>query len=98
MLCLQPQKRQVAFLSNLFKSLYSTFILWKNYPFNRGLRQNFLVYRHTEAETPDPSYHVHFDIHLYEVKEHLQKYLLSRKSLEDFVRQHMWREIENLPA
>ena len=23
--------------------------------------------RHTEAETSDPSYHVHFDIHLYEV-------------------------------
>ena len=44
------------------------------------------------------SYRIHFDIHLNDMKERLLEYLVSRKSLEDFVRQYMWKEIENLPA
>ena len=47
----------------------------------------------------DPSsYHIHFDIHLNDAKERLLEYLESRKPLEDFVRQFVWREIEKLPT
>ena len=51
------------------------------------------------AGTFDPSsYHIHFDIHLNNAKERLLEYLVSRKSLEDFVRHFIWKEIEKLPA
>ena len=51
------------------------------------------------SRTLDPlSYHVSFDLQLNEASQRLLEYLISRKSLEDFVKQFVWKEIENLAS
>ena len=51
------------------------------------------------SKTLDPSaYHVYLDIQLDKATQRLLEELTSRKSLEDFVKQFVWKEIENLAS